>query len=126
MSHLYQQDPMANTPDAHHVIGQSQNFPENLFTFLGQNSDDPAVKDFIPKLKAHLLPYIRAIHIEKQDSGQPPAPSVHDNHSPTSLNQVILKNDRIYCHNLLHINYTTYDVRRVQDTVNPCTGHCDC
>ncbi|KIJ63888.1 hypothetical protein HYDPIDRAFT_29236 [Hydnomerulius pinastri MD-312] len=93
MLHLYQQDPMANTPDAHHVIGQSQNFPENLFTFLGQNSDDPAVKDFIPKLKAHLLPRIRAIHIEKQDSSQPPAPSVHDDHSPTSLNQVILKND---------------------------------
>jgi hypothetical protein len=31
----------------------------------------------------------------------------------------------MYLHNILRINYTTYDVRRKQDTINPNTTHCD-
>jgi len=37
-------DPSPNTSDLHHVIGKSQNFPEDISTFVQQNSDDPAVK----------------------------------------------------------------------------------
>ena len=40
----YHQDPMPNRPDIHHVIGQSQNFPENVVLFQARNSGDPAVK----------------------------------------------------------------------------------
>jgi len=39
--------------------------------------------------------------------------------------QVVLKDERIYRHNLFCINYTTYDVRRAQETVNPRTDHRD-
>ena len=39
--------------------------------------------------------------------------------------QVVLKDERIYRHNLFRINYTTYDVRRAQETVNPRTDHRD-
>jgi len=42
--HAYHQDPMLNRPDIHHIIGQSQNFPENIVLFQARNSDDPAVK----------------------------------------------------------------------------------
>lgn len=38
-------------------------------------------------------------------------------------NKVLFKNDRIYRHNLLRINYTTYDIRRSQDVVNASTSH---
>ena len=38
---------------------------------------------------------------------------------------VLFKNNCIYKHKLLRINYTTYDVRRAQDVVNPSTPHCD-
>lgn len=38
---------------------------------------------------------------------------------------VFFKNDRIYRHNILRVNYTTYDVRRKQDTINPRTAHQD-
>lgn len=31
----------------------------------------------------------------------------------------------MYTHNILRINYTTYDVRRAQNTINPKTSHCD-
>ncbi|PBL04025.1 hypothetical protein ARMGADRAFT_910458, partial [Armillaria gallica] len=30
-------------------------------------------------------------------------------------------NDRIFCHKILHINYTTYDVHWNQDSINPRT-----
>ena len=39
--------------------------------------------------------------------------------------QVVLKDERIYRHNLFRLNYTTYDVRRAQETVNPRTDHRD-
>lgn len=48
-----------------------------------------------------------------------PAPDA-SNHSALFFQQ-----DRIFLHNILRINYTTYDVRRKQDSVNPNTSHRD-
>jgi len=39
--------------------------------------------------------------------------------------QVYIAADRLYKHKLMHLNYTTYDVRRAQDIVNPSTSHCN-
>ena len=39
--------------------------------------------------------------------------------------QVYIAADRLYKHNLMRLNYTTYDVRRAQDIVNPSTSHCN-
>jgi hypothetical protein len=39
--------------------------------------------------------------------------------------RLFFQQDRIYLHNVLRVNYTTYDVRRKQDTVNPNTSHSD-
>lgn len=41
------------------------------------------------------------------------------------INRLFFKSDRIYRHRLLRINYTTYDVRRGQDIINPRTSHRD-
>lgn len=43
----------------------------------------------------------------------------------TSLDGIHFKGDRMYQHNIMRINYTTYDVRRAQDTINPNTDHRD-
>jgi hypothetical protein len=45
--------------------------------------------------------------------------------SGSAHDMVLFKNDRIYRHNLIRLNYTTYDVRRDQDVVNPKTPHRD-
>jgi hypothetical protein len=34
----------ASSPEVHHIIGQSQNFPQNIHLFLQQNEGDPAIK----------------------------------------------------------------------------------
>lgn len=38
---------------------------------------------------------------------------------------VLFKHDRIYQHKVFRVNYTTYDVRRAQDVINPDTPHCN-
>lgn len=42
-----------------------------------------------------------------------------------TTNTLILKDYRIYCHNIARINYTTYDVCQAQDVINPRTEHCN-
>jgi hypothetical protein len=44
--------------------------------------------------------------------------------SPQQRNSVRIIDDRIYSSKVLRVNYTTYDVRRDQDSMNPRT-HCD-
>ena len=48
--------------------------------------------------------------------------SVPDVLDPTRL---FFQQDRMFLHNVLRVNYTTYDVRRKQDTINPNTSHRD-
>ena len=36
---------------------------------------------------------------------------------------ILFKSDRMYRHNVLRVNYTTYDTRRCQDVINPSTSH---
>jgi hypothetical protein len=80
----------------------------------------------MPKLKEHLLPRIN-------DSLRDKRASTHNGTSSTSLedreatphaidpNRIFFKSDRMYQHHLLRVNYTTYDVRRSQDLINPAT-----
>lgn len=41
------------------------------------------------------------------------------------LNHVLFTGNRIYRHCLLRVNYTTYDLQREYDTINPRTDHRD-
>jgi hypothetical protein len=38
---------------------------------------------------------------------------------------VALKHDRFYKHNIMHVNYTTYDVRRGEDVIHAGSSHSD-
>ncbi|KAH7904570.1 hypothetical protein BJ138DRAFT_1018968 [Hygrophoropsis aurantiaca] len=120
-----------STLDVHHHIGMSQNLPEDVVPFVQRTQDDPAAKDFVLKLKAHLLP---RIHEEingdqAHASTDPPALAqrspAYGCHGPdlSLLARVILMNERFYRHNIMRINYTSYDVRRAQDVINPNISH---
>lgn len=65
------------------------------------------------KLKDHIL-------LRFNQSGDLPG-----NGQETNVNSIILKDDRMYRHNTARFNYTTYDVRRSQDVINPKTSHCN-
>ena len=69
----------------------------------------------MPKLKQYLIPHILS-KLQSQGDRVLPLPDINPNN-------VLFKPDRIYHHNIMRINYTTYDVRRSQDVVNASTSH---
>ncbi|KAJ7733500.1 hypothetical protein B0H16DRAFT_1304133, partial [Mycena metata] len=99
-------------PEQHHHISNSRNFYANISQFLGENEDDPAVANFLPKLQDHLLG--RLTHPNWSSN-------ITDGSEFTAAQHrtVIISNNRIYRHKVLRVNYTTYDVRRGQDSMNP-------
>ncbi|KAF8833282.1 hypothetical protein BDN67DRAFT_1017735 [Paxillus ammoniavirescens] len=98
------------SPEQHYVIGESQNFPEDLTRFVQNTLEDPAAKDFLGKLKTHLLPRIREIHLGQDHANVSQSPTLPHNSGQDDLNQVLFKGNRIYWHHLCHINHTTYDL----------------
>lgn len=131
----------ANDLTQHYHIGVSENHPCHIGSFLRSYTGDPAIKvsgchwlshvsshslqqDFLPNLKMHLLSRLREA-LQRDSTGANPESS---RSSPSHLEQIssiYFKNDVMYQHNVLRINYTTYDVRRAQDIINPKTDHRD-
>ncbi len=67
-------------------------------------------QDFIPKLKDHILRCLLGDEI-----------GPNDDPTPEQLSYLHITNNHIYHHKVLRINYTTYDVRQDQDSINPQT-----
>ncbi|KAG1721829.1 hypothetical protein EDD22DRAFT_962397 [Suillus occidentalis] len=51
---------IARSPEVHHHIGLTQKYPVHIGSYLISHPGDPAVKNFVPKLKEHLLRRINA------------------------------------------------------------------
>ena len=67
------------------------------------------MQNFLQKLKNHLLTRLRGLEYDGDEQ----------EYSAAERNQVIIKeNGTIYRHKTLRINYTTYDMRRNQDSLN--------
>ncbi|KAA1477320.1 hypothetical protein DENSPDRAFT_828692 [Dentipellis sp. KUC8613] len=94
-------------PDRFYEIGQTQNFPLHLPTWLPQHGEDPATKDFLSRVREHLLRRILGLH-EDDDRVFTDAERC----------RVVLQHDRLYRHKVFSVNYTTYDIRRDRDTFN--------
>ena len=97
-------------------------------------------QDFVPKLKTHLLPRLKEIlqqeslavnayssgHRNEHSNQSRSIPGVAGDarsQDDTNADAIFFKNDRMYRHNLIRLNYTTYDIRRSQDVVNPKSSH---
>ncbi|KAJ7090534.1 hypothetical protein C8R44DRAFT_720233, partial [Mycena epipterygia] len=105
-----QDDPLGATPpDVHHHTSRARRYPLDIYDFRG----DPAMADFIPKLQDHLLERL----LNRDFDGD-----THEEFTPTDRNTVRIVGNKIYASKTLRINYTTYDVRRDQDTLNPRTS----
>ena len=65
------------------------------------------------QLKSHILERLKF------------APDLPDErYSEKMRNTVVIEQNRLYLHRVLRVNYTTYDLRRDQDTINP-DSHAD-
>ncbi|KAF6764198.1 hypothetical protein DFP72DRAFT_1059205 [Ephemerocybe angulata] len=115
-----------------YFIGKSQNMPVNLDRFLRINAGDPAMRNFLPKLKRHLFPRLIAdlLHearnnLDDYSSSIPALESLSSSFSDNDLNHLYLHSDRIYRHSILRIRYTTYDCRRDCDIIKPSSAKHD-
>ncbi|KAG2113257.1 hypothetical protein BD769DRAFT_1673787 [Suillus cothurnatus] len=82
--------------------------------YLGEHKDNPAIKDFIPKLKDHLLSRLLGLDYDGDEW----------EFSNAQQGNILFINNlsRVSQAKRLQINYTTYDVRRDQDTLKPGCG----
>ncbi|TFY58685.1 hypothetical protein EVJ58_g6273 [Rhodofomes roseus] len=101
-------------PEQPYHIARSQKDFVHIPSWVRAQGDDPAVSGFVLKLKQHLLSRLRNMHLDE--------PSHWGNEA---INTVVIKDDRMYSHQTLRVNYTTYDMRRAQDVINPRTNHRD-
>lgn len=85
------------------------------------------MQGFHLKLRKHLLPRLKTMMNNEVQNLEPRTPSGHSTEKTheMELNSIYFKNDLLYKHNIMRINYTSYDIRRSQDTINPNTDHCD-
>lgn len=92
--------------DEHHHISRYSKYPIKVSQWINNNEGDPALSNFIPKLCKHLL------HILFPNDM---------NLNSYDFKRVVYKNDTIYRHGILRVNYTSYDNLRQSDPINPTT-----
>ncbi|KAJ3542953.1 hypothetical protein NMY22_g3318 [Coprinellus aureogranulatus] len=118
-----------------YFIGKSQNLPVNLSHFIRLHIDDRATKDFLLKLKQHLYPrVIEALiaeaktDLERYGRALARLTELANSNSEASeadADNIYFHSETIYRHNVLQVQYTTYDCRLGCDTMNPSTSRRD-
>ncbi|KIK10462.1 hypothetical protein PISMIDRAFT_46798, partial [Pisolithus microcarpus 441] len=121
-------EPVPDILEECYNVRKSQHRPIDLASFIRKNSSDPALQEFTLRLKCHLLPHIRAMHIlASEPSALQPLEGLDASYdaSEATVDHLLIRSNRIYQHHVLWVNYTTYNVRCGQDIFNPTTDHHD-
>ncbi|KAF9441744.1 hypothetical protein P691DRAFT_682992, partial [Macrolepiota fuliginosa MF-IS2] len=84
------------SPNAHYHVSQSKKYHINVAEWLGNNCNNPALQDFLPKLQDHVL-----ARLDSQNG--------LTQHSNAWCNTIIFSHNHLYLHKYLHINFMTYD-----------------
>ncbi|KAG6904162.1 hypothetical protein DXG01_012165, partial [Tephrocybe rancida] len=111
----------ANGSEVHHLIGKTENLPTHIGQHVNEHFGDPAVQGFIPKLKKHLLPRVQALLAQEPSHADLSAPT----NGQDDWQSILLRQERIYRHNIMRVHYTSYDVRRGADVIHVKTSHCN-
>ncbi|KAJ7119056.1 hypothetical protein C8R44DRAFT_878566 [Mycena epipterygia] len=105
-------DVLSRTPPRqHHHISESKRTWLSTWELPNDFPNEPALTNFLPDLKSHLLGRLLGIPYDGDES----------QYSIQDLADVNIIGEHLYTHKVLRINYTTYDVLRDQDTLNTRT-----
>ncbi|OJA15138.1 hypothetical protein AZE42_07562 [Rhizopogon vesiculosus] len=102
---------LRTSPQDHYYIAKSSRVSYDLTAWLAAHGDDPVVENFIPRLKDHLIARLQGLEYDGDEH----------NFSDADRDSVLIADNKIYGHRILRVNYTTYDLRGEQDTINPRT-----
>ncbi|KAI0324055.1 hypothetical protein GY45DRAFT_1263589 [Cubamyces sp. BRFM 1775] len=95
-------------PGDHHSISDEQRHHIDLTGFVHDCEGDPA--NFASGLRRHVL---RRLLKDTMPDGDAYEPTYED------FSALRLRHNRLYIHKRMLVNYTSYDMRRDQDTINP-------
>ncbi|KAG2136993.1 hypothetical protein DEU56DRAFT_736901, partial [Suillus clintonianus] len=91
----HQQNPRARhvrmSPSDHHSIAKYARATDDLTVWLSEHQDDPAVEDFIPRLKDHLLTRICGITYDGDEH----------NFSDADCASVLITDNKLFQHSIL-------------------------
>jgi len=111
------------SPKDHYHIAASQRAYCDILAWVHENRNNPGIKvshhrilktrltndqDFIPRLKDHIL----ARYFNVTYDGDERA------FSDSERDLLTFGSNRMYSHDTLRVNYTTYDAQRAQDSIN--------
>ncbi|KIK10901.1 hypothetical protein PISMIDRAFT_19979, partial [Pisolithus microcarpus 441] len=114
ISDIVSPDEIELSPELHHIMRALPCNAFNLTSFLRENQSDPAVKNFVPKMKDHLLSRLYGYEYDG-DEHFFTDDERNDLQIIGGMNQVIEST-------IVRVNYTTYDIRRKQDVMRPGSG----
>ncbi|TFK81828.1 hypothetical protein K466DRAFT_648231 [Polyporus arcularius HHB13444] len=97
------------SPKEHTQISEEQTHPINIVSHLADNKDDPSFKDFSSQLDSHVFQRLEAL------AGRPTSRDP----TPEECINVRIDRGRLYIHKITRVNWTSYDMRREQDSINP-------
>ncbi|KAI0065195.1 hypothetical protein BV25DRAFT_1913814 [Artomyces pyxidatus] len=97
-------------PSARYHIAESTRKGIELTEWMVNHKADPAFANFHSDLYDHILERVRNVPFDA-------VPEFTD----ADRCEIQIVDNKIYAHATVRINYTTYDLRRAQDTINPRT-----
>ncbi|KAI0349066.1 hypothetical protein OH77DRAFT_1499676 [Trametes cingulata] len=103
------------SPRDYHRISDDPSHHVDITGFVLENKDDPAVNNFARELRCHVVERLHELH------NPSPSPTNTPRFVPSSqdLAALRIRHNRMYVHKRMLVNYTSYDMRRQQDSINP-------
>ncbi|KIO30648.1 hypothetical protein M407DRAFT_20363 [Tulasnella calospora MUT 4182] len=100
------------SPEQHYQMAKSVKYKIHIGDMVNTHPEEPALKGFIPALKDHILGRL----------GNRPFDGEEGEFTDEERDRIIIFNNTLYRHSTLRVNYTTYNMHRDQDIINPQTA----
>ncbi|KIK37977.1 hypothetical protein CY34DRAFT_91776, partial [Suillus luteus UH-Slu-Lm8-n1] len=101
------------SPSAHYHITISAHATYDLTAWLGRLGDDPAVTIYFASHYHQIIPLVCLQGLVYEGDEY--------EFMDTEYNLVLITDNKMFEYSVLRVNYTTYNLRREQDSINPCT-----
>ncbi|KAG2337490.1 hypothetical protein BDR05DRAFT_952566 [Suillus weaverae] len=88
------------SPSDHYLIAKYAWANHDLTAWLIKQGDDPAIENFIPQLKDHLLAHLHGLAYDGDEHS----------FSDADCNSVLITDNKLFEHGILCVDYMTYDL----------------
>ncbi|KIO20788.1 hypothetical protein M407DRAFT_219893, partial [Tulasnella calospora MUT 4182] len=97
------------SPEQHYQMAKSVKHKIHIGDLVGNNPEEPALAGFLPALKDHILGRL----FDRPFDGE------EGKFTDEERDQILILNNILYGHSTLRVNYTTYNMQRDHDVINP-------